>query len=99
MEFIVKVYSICFQLANCKQQEVQHISIGALLQLTSLIYSDEKFKSYNQVQLKIAYDLLADLLQYIVEKKTLEWVPQGMLGVVWDLVMEVFCMRGQDVMR
>jgi hypothetical protein len=46
-----------------------------------------------------AFGLLGELLSYIVENKTLTWIPKGMLGIVWDLVLEAVKLQGSRIVQ
>jgi hypothetical protein len=41
--------------------------------------------------------MLTELLSYVVEGKSLRWVPKGLLGLVWDLVLEICRLQGEKL--
>lgn len=93
-EFVLKLFTVCFQLSCSKQAFTQKIATSALLQLVELLFESERFQHYDELEQKHALDLLAELLSYIVEGKSLRWVPKGMSGIVWDLVLEICRLQG-----
>jgi hypothetical protein len=47
-EFIVKIYTVCFQMSCAKLIFTQKIATSALLQLTELIFDYDRFQQYSE---------------------------------------------------
>lgn len=99
LEFVVKLYAVCFQIATCKVVEIQKIAVGGLLQLTDLIYSEERFQAYSEEEIGKSFVLLGEFLAYLVEGKNLQWIPKNMLGIVWDIVLDSFNLQGTRIAK
>lgn len=93
-EFVIKLFTVCFQLSCAKQLFTQKIATSALLQLVELVFDVERFEHYDEPQRKNALDLMSELLSYIVETKSLRWIPKGLMGLVWDIVLEICRLQG-----
>lgn len=90
---------MCFQVATCKTLEIQKIAVGGLLQLTDMIFSEERFQGYTEEEVGRSFGLLGEFLAYVVENKNVQWIPKGMLGIVWDIILDSVSLQGARIIR
>lgn len=46
-EFVIKLFTVCFQMSCAKQIFTQKIATSALLQLTEMVFDLERFQHYD----------------------------------------------------